>query len=103
VGIVCPRRPSESTRRVRASPVRVPRSSDTVRGFRELELTAFVDTNVLIRHLTGDPPEMATRATAVLASGERLLLADLVLAEGGGAAEQELTPIRACLTRHARR
>jgi predicted nucleic acid-binding protein len=35
----------------------------------------------MIRHLTGDPPEMATRATAVLASGERLLLADLVVAE----------------------
>jgi len=34
-----------------------------------------------VRHLTGDPPEMARRATAVLASGEPLLLADLVLAE----------------------
>ncbi|HTE59985.1 MAG TPA: PIN domain-containing protein, partial [Solirubrobacteraceae bacterium] len=44
-------------------------------------LTAFVDTNVLIRHLTGDPPELAARATAALASGEQLLLADLVLAE----------------------
>ncbi len=44
-------------------------------------LTAFVDTNVLIRHLTGDPPELAERATAALASGERLLLTDLVLAE----------------------
>jgi predicted nucleic acid-binding protein len=44
-------------------------------------LTAFVDTNVLVRHLTGDPPEMARRATALLASGERLLLADLILAE----------------------
>jgi hypothetical protein len=40
-----------------------------------------LDTNVLIRHLTGDPPEMARRATAQLASGEPLLLADLVLAE----------------------
>jgi predicted nucleic acid-binding protein len=40
-----------------------------------------VDTNVLILHLTGDPPEMATRATAALASGEELLLVDLVLAE----------------------
>jgi predicted nucleic acid-binding protein len=36
---------------------------------------------VLVRHLTGDPPEMAARATALLASGERLLLADLILAE----------------------
>lgn len=44
-------------------------------------MTAFVDTNVLIRHLTGDPPELAERATAVLASGEQLLLADLILAE----------------------
>jgi predicted nucleic acid-binding protein len=44
-------------------------------------LTAFVDTNVLIRHLTGDPPEMAARATALLAGDEPLLLADLVFAE----------------------
>ena len=44
-------------------------------------LTAFVDTNVLIRYLTGDPPEPAARATTALASGEQLLLADLVLAE----------------------
>jgi predicted nucleic acid-binding protein len=44
-------------------------------------LTAFLDANVLVRHLTGDPPNMASRATAALASGERLLLADLVLAE----------------------
>jgi predicted nucleic acid-binding protein len=35
---------------------------------------------VLVRHLTGDPPEMASRATALLASRERLLLADLILA-----------------------
>jgi predicted nucleic acid-binding protein len=44
-------------------------------------LTAFLDTNVLIRHLTGDPPDVAARATALLGTGERLLLADLVLAE----------------------
>jgi predicted nucleic-acid-binding protein len=44
-------------------------------------LTAFLDTNVLIRQLTGDPPDLARRATALLGSGERLLLADLVLAE----------------------
>jgi predicted nucleic acid-binding protein len=44
-------------------------------------LTAFLDGDVIIRHLTGDPPEMARRATAVLASGRRLLLADLVMAE----------------------
>ncbi len=44
-------------------------------------LTAFLDTNVLIRHLTGDPPSLAERATGALAGGERLLLTDLVLAE----------------------
>jgi predicted nucleic-acid-binding protein len=40
-----------------------------------------LDTNVLIRHLTGDPPEMASRATAALAREQQLLLTDLVLAE----------------------
>lgn len=44
-------------------------------------MTAFIDTNVIIRHLTGDPPELAARATARLAQGDRLLLADLVVAE----------------------
>lgn len=36
---------------------------------------------MVIRHLTGDPPELAGRATALLAGQEPLLLADLVLAE----------------------
>jgi predicted nucleic-acid-binding protein len=44
-------------------------------------LRAFLDTNVLIRHLTGDPPEMAAKATSALSSAEQLLLADLVVAE----------------------
>jgi predicted nucleic acid-binding protein len=44
-------------------------------------VSAFIDTNVIVRHLTGDPPEMATRATAFLASESEILLADLVLAE----------------------
>jgi len=44
-------------------------------------MTAFVDTSVLIRHLTGDPPEMAARATAALRSESELLLTDLVAAE----------------------
>jgi predicted nucleic-acid-binding protein len=34
-----------------------------------------------VRHLTGDPPEMAKRATATLTSEGPLLLTDLVLAE----------------------
>jgi predicted nucleic acid-binding protein len=44
-------------------------------------VTAFVDTNVLVRHLTGDPPEQAVRATRLLAEAEQLLLADLIVAE----------------------
>lgn len=44
-------------------------------------MTAFVDTNILVRHLTGDPPEQAARATRCLADADELLLADLVLAE----------------------
>lgn len=44
-------------------------------------MSAFVDTNILVRHLTGDPPDMAARATAYLGSGEELLLTDLVAAE----------------------
>ncbi|HEY7891829.1 MAG TPA: PIN domain-containing protein [Solirubrobacteraceae bacterium] len=45
-------------------------------------MTVFLDTNILVRHLTGDPPEMASRATAALArEDEEYLLTDLVLAE----------------------
>ncbi|MDZ4828092.1 MAG: type II toxin-antitoxin system VapC family toxin [Actinomycetota bacterium] len=44
-------------------------------------MSAFVDTNVLVRHLTGDPPEMAKRATAYLAAASELFLTDLVVAE----------------------
>jgi predicted nucleic acid-binding protein len=44
-------------------------------------VTAFVDTNVLIRHLTGDPPEMASRATRYIETADELLLPDLILAE----------------------
>jgi predicted nucleic acid-binding protein len=44
-------------------------------------VTAFVDTNVLIRHLTGDPPDLAARATAYLAAADELLLPDLIVAE----------------------
>ena len=44
-------------------------------------MTAFVDTNVLIRHLTGDPPVQARLATRYLDRAEQLLLPDLILAE----------------------
>jgi predicted nucleic-acid-binding protein len=44
-------------------------------------MRALLDTNVLIRHLTGDPPAQAKRATAFLDAGHELILTDLVLAE----------------------
>lgn len=44
-------------------------------------MTAFVDTNVLIRHLTGDPPDQAALATRYLQRTDELLLPDLILAE----------------------
>ena len=44
-------------------------------------MTAFVDTNILIRHLTGDPPAQASRATRFLEQVDELLLPDLIVAE----------------------
>ena len=44
-------------------------------------MSAFVDTSILVRHLTGDPPEMAARATAYLRSTDELLLTDVIAAE----------------------
>jgi len=44
-------------------------------------VTAFVDTNILIRHLTGDPPDQAARATRFLEQADELLLSDLIFAE----------------------
>jgi predicted nucleic acid-binding protein len=44
-------------------------------------VTAFVDSDVLVRHLVGDPPDMATRATAYLRKETGLLVTDLIFAE----------------------
>jgi predicted nucleic-acid-binding protein len=44
-------------------------------------VSAFLDTNVLIRHLTGEPASMARRATTFLREESTLFLADLVVAE----------------------
>jgi len=44
-------------------------------------MRALLDTNILVRHLTGDPPAQAKRATAFLAAGHELILPDLILAE----------------------
>lgn len=44
-------------------------------------MTAYVDTNVLVRYLTGDPPELAQRARRYLEREENLILLDLIVAE----------------------
>jgi predicted nucleic acid-binding protein len=44
-------------------------------------VSAFIGTNILVRHLTDDPPGLARRATAFLADATELLLTDLVAAE----------------------
>lgn len=44
-------------------------------------MSVFLDTNVLIRHLTGEPPAQARRATAFLERAEELLVPDLIVAE----------------------
>ena len=50
-------------------------------GWPASRLNAFVDSNVLVRHLTGDPPDQARRSTEFLRSGEALILTDTVVAE----------------------
>lgn len=44
-------------------------------------MTAFVDANIFVRHLTGDPADQAARASRYLESATDLLLPDLILAE----------------------
>ena len=44
-------------------------------------MSAFIDTNVLVRHLTGDPADMAEAATEYLRTEVELLLTDVVAAE----------------------
>ena len=44
-------------------------------------MSAFVDTNVFVRHLTGDPPDQAAAASRYLAAADGLVLADLILAD----------------------
>ncbi len=44
-------------------------------------MRAYVDSNILLRHLTGDPPGQAKRATGFLRDSEGLILVDVVIAE----------------------
>ncbi len=44
-------------------------------------MSSLLDTNVLVRHLTGDPPDQAARAGRYLAESKAMLLPDLIVAE----------------------
>lgn len=44
-------------------------------------MTGFLDTSMVVRYLTGDPPEMARQAATVIDSQETLMVTDVVLAE----------------------
>ncbi|AYF77452.1 type II toxin-antitoxin system VapC family toxin [Nocardia yunnanensis] len=44
-------------------------------------MTVLLDTNIIIRHLTQDPPELGRRASAFLAQADSLHLPDMILAE----------------------
>jgi predicted nucleic acid-binding protein len=44
-------------------------------------MNALIDSNVLLRHLTGEPPDQARRATRFLGQDHELILTDVILAE----------------------
>ncbi len=48
---------------------------------KDTPLRAFVDTNILIRHLTGEPVEQARRVREYFESDTELVLTDVVAAE----------------------
>ncbi|WP_278260759.1 PIN domain-containing protein [Nocardia sp. AG03] len=44
-------------------------------------MTVYLDTDILVRHFTQDPPEMGRRATTLLSESDDLYLPDLIVAE----------------------
>jgi predicted nucleic acid-binding protein len=44
-------------------------------------MSAYVDTSIIVRYLTGDPPSLANEAAKIIDGEEELLVTDLVLAE----------------------
>jgi predicted nucleic acid-binding protein len=44
-------------------------------------LSGLLDTSMLVRYLTGDPPELAERAARIIDREENLLVNDVVIAE----------------------
>lgn len=46
-----------------------------------MALTSYADTNILVRHIISDPPDMAVRASALIDEADELLVPDLIVAE----------------------
>jgi len=44
-------------------------------------MAPILDTSIIVRYLTGDPPRLATRAARIIDSGEVLAIPDVVIAE----------------------
>ncbi len=44
-------------------------------------MSGFVDTSMVVRYLTGDPPELAEKAALIIDREDRLQVTDVVLAE----------------------
>ena len=44
-------------------------------------MASFLDSSVIVRYLTDDPPEMAERAARIIETNEELILSELVLVE----------------------
>ena len=44
-------------------------------------MSGFLDTSVIVRYLTGDPPELAEKAAHIIDGEEHLQVTDVVLAE----------------------
>ena len=44
-------------------------------------MTYLLDTNVLVRHFTDDPPDLAARSRTFLRTADGMFLADLIVAE----------------------
>lgn len=44
-------------------------------------MSGFLDTNVVLRYITGDPPELAEQAASIMEGDNNLQVTDVVLAE----------------------
>lgn len=44
-------------------------------------MSGFLDTSIVVRYLTGEPPELAEKAARIIDGEERLQVTDVVLAE----------------------